>query len=497
MAGVFTPYSTGAEFFGQKPSWIPNELDVMRIQSYQAYEEMYWNVPDIFKVSLRGTNALPIYIPAARTIIDTTNRYVGTDFRVTCADAATGKSSEAAIAASLALKSFMRREKFQSKYSGYKRYGMIHGDAVWHVTADETKPVGSRLKLTALDPGMYFPIVDEEDVERIIGVHLVEQITTTDGPRIRRLTYRKGEQRVDGTTPITVEDGIFELDKWDGPQDRPAVVIQDVTELPPQITSIPVYAWKNSEEPGNPFGSSEVRGLERIMGGVNQAVSDESLALAMMGIGMYATDASHPIDPRTKESVAWQMGPGRVVHHDGTKFDKLAGVGNLAESYGEHYRRLWEAMRWASSTPDVAIGTVDVSVAQSGIALALQLSPMLAKAGEKNVLLLDTHNQMFYDIIRMWMPAYEQTNFDSVMTDCVVGSAVPIDREARFTELNDMLDRGVIDSEYYRSECKKMGYEFPDDIGEKADAEFAERKAMTDGFPDRVNEEIGAGDGES
>ena len=173
MAGLFTPYSTGAEFFGQKPSWIPDELDIMRIQSYQTYEEMYWNVPDIFKISLRGTNSLPIYIPAARTLIDTTNRYVGAGFRVTCADAVTGKASDAAVAASLALKAFMRREKFKSKYNGFKRYGLIHGDAVWHLTADETKPLGSRISLTAIDPGMYFPIVDEEDVDKILGGNML------------------------------------------------------------------------------------------------------------------------------------------------------------------------------------------------------------------------------------------------------------------------------------------------------------------------------------
>jgi hypothetical protein len=483
MAGEFTPYSTGAEFFGTKPTWIPDELDVARIQSYQAYEEMYWNVPDIFKVSLRGTNVLPIYVPAARTIIDTTNRYYGADFRPVVIG--TGQS---AAAATLALADFMKREKFKSKYNGMKRYGLIQGDSVWHLTADETKPVGSRLRITAIDPAMYFPITDEEDVDRIVGVHLVELITTADGPRIRRLTYRKGEPRPDGTTPITVEEGIFKTDKWGGPEDVPESVIRPEEELPPQITSLPVYHTKNTDTPGDPFGSSEVRGLERLMGGLNQAMSDEDLALALVGIGMYATDASQPIDPRTKQPVAWQLGPGRVVHHDGTKFDRIQGVGNLSESYGAHYNRLWEAIKHASSTPDIAIGAVDVQVASSGIALALQLGPMLAKASEKNDLLLDTHNQLFYDILKMWMPAYEETTFENVAVECTVGNAVPIDREARFAELNDMYDRGIIDSEYYRSEAKKLGYTFPEDIGAKAKAEFDSRQAQE--FGGRLSSEL-------
>ncbi len=482
--GVFTPYSTGAEFFGQKPTWIPDELDVMRIQSYQTYEEMYWNVPDIFKVSLRGSNSQPIYIPTTRTIVDTTNRYYGADFR----PVVTGPSETTVAGAQLALSDFMKREKFRSKFNGYKRYGMIHGDAVWHLTADESKPVGSRLILTAVDPGMYFPIPDPEDVDRIIGVHLVEQLATADGPRIRRLTYRK-VPRSDGRNTITVEEGIFATDKWEGPLDKPETIIRPVTALPDAITSLPVYHTKNSEEPGNPFGSSEVRGLERIMGAVNQAVSDESLALALMGIGMYATDASHPIDPTTKKPVPWQLGPGRVVHHDGTKWERIQGVADLGGSYGTHYYRLWESLKWASSTPDVAIGTIDVSVAQSGVALALQLGPMLSKAAEKNDLLLDTHNQMFFDILTMWMPAYEETTFDGVGVDCVVGNAVPVDRPARFAELNDMLDRGVIDTEYYRVEATKLGYTFPTGIGGRAKAEYDERNAQPD-FGTRLDSEV-------
>lgn len=478
MVTAFTPYSTGAEFFGTKPTWIPDELDVARIQSYQIYEEIYWNVPDTFKVSLRGTNTLPMYVPSARTIIDTTNRYYGADFR----PVVVGTGADAA-AAQLALKDFIRREKFQSKFNGLKRYGLIQGDAIWHLTADEDKAVGTRLRLTALDPAMYFPITDDEDVDRIIGCHLVELITTPDGDRIRRLTYRK----VDGGG-ISVEEGIFKTDKWGGPEDIPETMIRPEQMLPPQITSLPVYHTKNTDTPGDPFGSSEVRGLERLMGGLNQAMSDEDLALALMGIGMYATDASQPIDPKTRQAVPWKLGPGRVVHHDGTRWDRVQGVGNLGESYGAHYDRIWEAIKWASSTPDVAIGTVDVQVASSGIALALQLSPMLAKASEKNALLLDTHNQLFYDIINMWMPAYEETTFEGVTVDCVVGNAVPINRQDRFTELNDMLDRGVIDTEYYRTEVQKLGYVFPEGMDARAKAEYDSRNAQA--FGDRVNSEL-------
>lgn len=488
MPEGFTPYTTVSEYFKQAPSWISDPLDVARIQAYSAYEQIYWNSPDTFKVSLRGTNNLPIYIPSARTIVDTTARYVGADFSVLTA----GNSTSDVMAAQLALNDLMKRERFLSRFSGAKRYGLIQGDWVWHITADESKPVGTRIRMTALDPSLYFPVSDPDDVERTIAVHLAEPITTENGERIRRVTYRKSS-----SGGITVEEGLFPVEAWFGLDDKPETVTRPVTSLPPDITSIPVYHTKNTEEPGNPFGSSEIRGFERVMAGINQTVSDEDLALALMGIGMWATDASHPVDPKTGEAVPWQLGPGRVVHHDGTKFDKVAGVGNLAESYGAHYDRLWEAIFQASSTPEIAVGSVDVSVAQSGIALRLQLGPMLSKAQDKNQLVIDSHTQMFYDVVHQWMPAYEETTFaDDVQVNCVVGSAVPVNREERFTELNDMLDRGIITTQYYRDEAKKLGYEFPEGMGEQADAEYAKRTAMTDGFADRVDQETSSGESE-
>lgn len=494
MPAVFTPYSTLGNLAGAKPTWIPDELDILRIQSYQTYEEIYWNVPDVYKISLRGTNELPIYVPSARTIIDATNRYVAPGFGVAMLGPV-GVATPDSILAQTNLAAFMRRERFMSQFAGSKRYNLIRGDWVWHITADATKPEGSRISITSLDPAMYFPIPDEDDVDKILGVHLVEQTTNDKGdPVIRRLTYRKVPQS-DGTNQISIEDGIFETDDWDGPTSKPIqVIIPEGTMMPPEIKALPVYHVTNTDNPGDPFGSSELRGLEALMGGINQVMSDEDLALALSGIGVYATDASQPIDPITKKPANWQLGPGRVVHHDGTSFNRVQGVSGLNDSYGAHYDRLWTALKWASSTPDIAIGAVDVTIAASGIALALQLSPMLAKAGEKNQLIIDTHNQLFYDWVNMWEPAYEGNTYEGVVATCTPGDAVPIDRVQRFAELNDMLDRGVIDTAYYRSECAKLGYTFPEDIGATADAEFAARAASASGtgdgsFNDRLNTE--------
>lgn len=489
MANDFTPYATGRSMFGQvtKPSFISDSLEIERLQSYLLYEELYWNAPDIFKLSMRGTNSMPIYVPSGRTIVDTSNRYTANNFALNIRTRTGAPVNNDVLAARIAMSDLFARERFLAKFLGAKRYCQIQGDWIWHITADPAKPVGTRLTLTTLDPSMYFPIRDPNNVEKILGVMLAEEVSEDGDPAIHRLMYRK----VVGTSTvtITVQEDIMSIENWQDIEATPVRVVKASTALPPEITSIPVYHTKNFEEPNNPFGSSEMRGLETIMAAINQTMSDEELALALEGIGQYVTDAPHPVDPRTKNPVSWQLGPGSVNHiPPGHKFDRVGGVGNVSP-YGDHYDRLWNAMKWASASPDIAVGTVDVTIAESGIALALQMAPILAKAAEKDELITSTHDQMFFDILTMWYPAYEETSFGDVTVECLVGEKLPIDRAARFQELNDMLDRGVIDTEYYRMEAAKLGYVFPEDMANRV---AAERKALSpvDPITDRVNTEL-------
>lgn len=485
MATLFTPYSTVAPLFGgDKPSWIPDELEQQRIQAYDAYERMYWSAPDTFQVNMRGANEQPIYIPNGRVIVDTINRYTAPGFGVAVRNRMGSEDTEDVLAARLAIADLMKRERFRAKFNGNKRYGLMKGDAVWHITANEAKEPGKRLTLTAIDPGMYFPIFDADDVDKVIGCRLVESLTTADGPRIRSQTYRKTD-----SGGVTVESGLYEVDGWMADDAQPVEVIKPLTTLPPTITALPVYHTKNFEEPGHPFGSSEMRGLEVLMTALNQTISDEDLALVLAGIGVYVSTET-PVDPETRQPVPWRIGPGRVIKlaTPESRFDRVDGIKTVLP-YGDHYGRLLDSLKAAAATPDIAIGSVDVQVASSGIALSLQLGPLLAKAGEHNDLILGVQEQMWFDILNGWMPAYEATTFTDVDVSCVVGDAVPVDREARFAELNDMLDRGVIDTEYYRTEAAKLGYVFPDGIGERASAEFQARNQ--DQFETRTGEELG------
>lgn len=494
--GAFTPYSTLDLFFPQQmPGWIPELIDQQRIASYQIYEQIYWNVPTTFKLVARGQEDKPIYVPSARTIIEATNRYIAPDFGFTItprSDVAATMPSEVIAQATEAFADLFTRERFFSKFSGNKRYGLIRGDWLWHIVADPTKPEGSRISIYPLDPASYFPIWHDDDLDRVIGCHIVDTFVGEDDETyIKRLTYRKN---VVPGGPISVEEAIFELDDWQGPTAKPKQILRPLGFVP-GITSIPVYHIKNFEEPANPFGSSELRGVERLLGAINQSISDEDLALALEGLGLYATTAPAPTND-DGEPVEWILGPGRVVEHPPeTAFQRISGVGSVAP-YQDHLGYLERKLFQALGVSDAAMGIVDVSVAQSGISLQLQFQPMVAKTNEKDQDILAVHAQLFHDLATQWMPTYEGLNFEGMRIMPRIGGKIPIDRVARLTELNEMLDRNVISASYYRMEATKLGYTFPENIGDEIKQELADKaaaEAAADPLMARVDEELSGG----
>lgn len=490
---LFDPYSTVANMWASAPDWMTVE-DARRISSYQVYEQIYWNVPETFKLVQRGTDAMPIYIPNARTIVDTTNRYVGNGFSfIVDPDVGTPDEQKAFNAA---LTNLFRRERFFAKWNSNKRYLLIRGDMCFHVTANPLKPPGRRIRIDTLDPGAYFPVTHPDDPDNIIAVHIVELITNGDDQFIKRQTYTRGVDPLnnDGSdTSIWNSISLFEVEEgWEALDAKAETVIKPPTELPPAIKAIPVYHFRNIETPGDPFGSSELRGLERIMAAVNQAISDEELALALEGLGMYSTDAGPPKDA-AGNVINWQLGPGRVVERPaGTAFDRVDGIGSVTP-YMDHLGFLINSLKEASATPDTAIGKVDVAVAESGVSLLMQMGPMLSKAEERETGLADTGAQMLYDM-RDWLAAYEQFTTSAYAVP-VFGEKLPEDRSARIKEILDIIAAGIASAEWGREELVKYGYVFPEDEGAKIAKEAQARTFATDAWLARAAGELELGEG--
>lgn len=472
---VFTPYSSIKPFLGGPPTWYPEEHRE-RVTSYEKYDELYWNDDTQFLLrTLEGEEAL--YIPNARTIVDTTSHYLLKGLKIVVSDPEKFNSLQ------VTLNNFLKREQFYSRFHVAKHAGVARGDFAMHLTADPQKPPGKRLSINSVDPRMVIPVYDEDDMTKLLRVHLIEQTVDQDDQnkvRIRKLTYEY--DTVGSSKRVFREEAIWELEpKWYGPTPKKVEDIIPRSALPNQITTIPVYWFKNIGWEGQQFGSSELRGFVKLLLGVSQATTDQQAALALEGLGVYATDSGRPVDENGKE-VDWQVSPGKVMEvATGGYFRRVEGVGSLKPSM-DHINFLESKLREAGGLSDVALGRVDVQTAQSGIALAIKFIPTLAKIEERDQAGVEKLQQLFYDW-KSWMAAYENEFFgDEQEINAVIGEKLPDNRTETVNELNNMMDRGIISKRYYRTEMQKLGFVFPDDIEQQIEAEKrkdAELSALT------------------
>jgi hypothetical protein len=494
-----TPYSTAKPFFGPLATWLPAD-DALRIAAYQLYEGIYRNVPESFKLVQRGKDSNPIYVPSAKTIIEAKNRYLAKRWDYSLDPRLGSPADREAVDAALA--NLFARELVYTKFGTQKRYGLIRGDAVWHVVADPGKPPGRRISVYEVDPASYFPIDDPWNADKVLGCHLATPVVMEDGTSvIKRQTYRKTD-----TGGITYELSWWEAGAWDdrdgsGQELKPAKVVPPgewntpvpETLLPPAITAIPVYHVKNSRVPNAQFGTSELEGFERIIAGVSQGISDEELTLAMQGLGFYWTTSGPPVDAEGKE-LNWEIGPGYVVEIDPeATWGRANGVGTVTPMQ-DHVGYLEKAMREAAGVPDIAIGNVDVSTAESGIALAFKMAPILAGNEEKEQELLGKMDQLLHDLVRMWLPTFEQLPGEALAVS-IVDDPMPVNRKAVIDEIVALMgtDPPLISAEYARTLlAEKLGYEFADEIGATVVTEAAEyaKARNADPFTARIAQEL-------
>ena len=103
---------------------------------------------------------------------------------------------------------------------------------------------------------------------------------------------------------------------------------------------------------------------------------------------------------------------------------------------------------------------------------------------------------MFFDLTRMWMPAYEQIqNGLAVDVTPTVGAAMPIDRKAKLDEIVLMLTNSLVSPEYARMLLTtELGYEFPQNMGEDIVASIKAVAEATsfDPYEERLRRELAA-----
>lgn len=459
----FTQWSSLAGILGVRPGWVPPE-DQDRIAAYIKYDELYWNDPTQFSLRVLDGEE-PLYIPNARVVVDTTSHYLlkGLNLKVPNPETS-GKALRTALDA------LLDREMFYSRFHTAKHAGVARGDFAFHLTGNPLKAQGTRLSLTPLDPSSIFPVYDEDNPTKLIRCHVAEQYYLPNEPdkvRIRKLTYHLVE---DGETrKVAREEAIYELEpKWYGPKPKLVRQVLPYAFLDPRITAIPIYWFKNIDWDGQDFGSSELRGFESLLRAVSQGSTDVQMALSLEGLGVYATDGGRPVNDQGQE-VDWEVAPGRVMEvPSGSYFRRIEGVGSITPAT-DQIGYLEAKLREATSLSDVALGRVDVQTAQSGIALAIKFMPTLAKIDERDTAGLGRLKQLFFDW-KTWHEVFEKEKLEGEIIP-ELGEKLPLNRTERVNELNNMLDRRVISTAYYREEMAKLGYVFPDDIQAQIDEE--------------------------
>lgn len=516
-------YSAALDFITSADSNIAIDADKRRVGAYDLYENMYINSTQSLKLVLRGDDSYPILMPSGKKIVDATNRFlaVGFDFLVEgVGDAGTQEVLNGWWS------DFFKREAMRAKFASSKRWGLIRGDAAFYIYANGNKGSNQRISIAELDPRQLFEI--EDAVGNMIGCHIVDTIQDFREPDkpdkkiARRRTFRKETDESGNTISITSELKHFSLGKWD---DRTQTVVEQLeqipypqfdeepTPLPAPITQIPVYKWRNNPPQNSSWGHSQLTGLETLLYAINQSLTDEDATIVFQGLGMYVTSAAPPQDTEGN-TTDWQIGPMQIIEiGQDQRFDRVTGVSDVSP-YQNHMNFIDEkGLSEASGTPAIAIGRVDVSVAESGISLQLQLMPLLAQNAEKEQELVVVLDQMFFDITTMWLPAYEPELFPDaeVMSQmsvvCVFDDPMPKNRDAQVQETLLLVTSNLILTSMAVRKLRSLGWDYPtidpitgealtdDDIAALLNQQAAANAAASDPFSASLAE--GGGDQEA
>jgi hypothetical protein len=463
------------------PTWVTDIGDQLRVAAYDGYDDMYRNVPGTFKVVLRGDDEdHAIYVPSARRIIEATNRYLGKEWNWSVSsvnpDAAVGEAQR--IEVETAFSALFIREEVPSKFYGVKRTMLVKGDALWHITADLTRVAGQRITVAELDPRTFFRIPSPTNVENMVGVYIVDLIFADDGKTqiARRQEYRYNESGGVDTLLTFWEPNAWD-DRWTGhpplkPVEPPTAYAEDPAmqallggyTLPNSIVTIPVYHIRNQREGGDPFGTSQLAGLETLIGAINQTVSDEDITLALQGLGLYVTDSTRPVDADGAET-DWIVAPGYVLEaKPGTKFERVSGVTTVVP-FQDHLGYIDKKLDQSANLSATAVGNVDVQVAASGVALRLDMAPILAANEEKEIELLSKMDQMTFDLLTQWMPLEGVSVAPGLKVINSFNDPLPVDRAAVITEVTGLVTAGLMSRDFaIKYLTAKLGYQFPADM---------------------------------
>jgi len=302
-----------------------------------------------------------------------------------------------------------------------------------------------------------------------------EQSAEFNGAPVGTIFYRLGFFEADGWDDRKGEE-VAEVDapSWAKPAPEAELSPLEGYSLDATITTLPVFHIRNRRRGGKAgrFGTSDIQGLETVLAGIVQNVSDEDLTVAMDGLGVYWTNSGKSRDKDGKE-VPWIIGPASVaeLEPDGA-MGRIQGVGSV-QPYQDHIDYLMGTARGANGAPAVASGQVPSDVALSGVALRIHFMPTLAANAEREAEMASKWTHALYDLLNMWFPVYEGWQPLPLQPSVVFGDPLPPDRNAIIEEVMALLSPVQLVSREWAADylAEKLGYDFPKDMLTKAAAE--------------------------
>ncbi|HEY8270022.1 MAG TPA: hypothetical protein VIG33_03985, partial [Pseudobdellovibrionaceae bacterium] len=473
-AGTVTPWSTIVPVtMAEEPTYVPEE-DRERIVAYQKYNSLYWSEDRAVEIVRDAEDGTPLYVPRPKMIVDTTAHYLLKGLTIDLED------PESQSELNRFLQAFFDREAFLARFNIAKLKGVALGDWIFHITADPLAPPERRITLNTVDPAAYFPEYHPDDQETRVGVRLMEPwVDPADTSKtLVKVLYYFFDWQNPADRRVWREEAIWEVeDWWNQAKAKKYKNLLPLEPLDERITEIPVYHFRNAEWDGFLFGNSELKGVEKIFRGIDQAISDEEIALALVGLGVYATDAGRPtVNGR---EVDWVVSPGTVLEVPGaTMIKRLEGITSVTPVQ-DHLRYLDSALKEATGTSDIALGVIDAQTAESGIALAIKFIPTLAKIEYRDQSGLAKLTQMWYDLTS-WFRVFESVDFGDTLILPRIGEKLPVNHVQVFNELNNLFDRKIISAQFYRDECeRRLGYNFPENIAKQIlDEQIAQLEIM-------------------
>lgn len=476
-------YEAALDFLATGDDNITDPWDLKRIQAYDYYEDLYINSTVNLALNLRGEDQVPLLMPSGKKIVEATHRFLGKNLQY-FVDA--GGDGNAQLQVDAWWADFYKREGVKSKFESNKRWGLIRGDAAFYVYAKPNKTSGKRICIEELDPRFIFEINESpNDAKETSGYHIVEKVQDYRDPdkpdkQIAQVrTFRKIYDETGAVTGITSELKFYEIGKWDdrtvkARADQERVAYPDKDEDPyiigsdsVPITNLPIYKWRTRPPQNSSWGHSILTGLETLLYAINQSLTDEDVTIVFQGLGMYVTTAGRPKDDNGNPT-DWNVGPKQVIEIGVDQdFKKVTGVDSV-DPFQQHMTFIDEkGLSESSGTPEIAIGRVDVAVAESGISLQLQMMPLLTSNEELELEMITVLDQMHYDITTQWLPAYEEEMFGdatkmvqlTVVT--IFDDPMPKNRDTEINETQLLYTNNMILTVMMIQKLRELGWRWP------------------------------------